>query len=33
MILNTAIGGTWGGKIEPETCPAEFQIDYVRVYQ
>ena len=33
MILNTAIGGSWGGKIAPETCPAEFQIDYVRVYQ
>ena len=33
MILNTAIGGSWGGVIGPDTCPAEFIIDYVRVYQ
>ena len=33
MILNTAIGGAWGGAIADDTCPAEFQIDYVRVYQ
>ena len=33
IILNTAIGGSWGGEIDPSICPAEFQIDYVRVYQ
>ena len=33
LILNTAIGGTWGGEIDDDTCPAEFIIDYVRVYQ
>ena len=33
MILNTAIGGSWGGSIGADTCPAEFVIDYVRVYQ
>ena len=33
LILNTAIGGAWGGEIADDTCPAEFKIDYVRVYQ
>lgn len=33
LILNTAIGGSWGGEIAEGTCPTEFQIDYVRVYQ
>ncbi|MDO5308269.1 MAG: glycoside hydrolase family 16 protein [Planctomycetia bacterium] len=33
LILNTAIGGAWGGEIDNKTCPAEFIIDYVRVYQ
>lgn len=33
IILNTAIGGSWGGEIADDTCPAEFLIDYVRVYQ
>ena len=33
MILNTAIGGAWGGEIADDACPTEFQIDYVRVYQ
>ncbi len=33
LILNTAIGGAWGGEIAEGTCPAEFKIDYVRVYQ
>jgi len=33
LILNTAIGGSWGGEIAEDTCPTDFQIDYVRVYQ
>ncbi len=33
IILNTALGGSWGGEIAEGTCPAEFLIDYVRVYQ
>ena len=33
IILNTALGGSWGGAIAEDTCPAEFLIDYVRVYQ
>jgi len=35
MILNLAIGGSWGGQkgIDPEMKKADMQIDYVRVYQ
>ncbi|MGI6400544.1 MAG: glycoside hydrolase family 16 protein [Thermoguttaceae bacterium] len=33
IILNTAIGGAWGGEIADGVCPAEYLIDYVRVYQ
>lgn len=33
IILNTAIGGAWGGEIADDTCPTDFLIDYVRVYQ
>ena len=33
LILNTAIGGAWGGEIADGICPAEYKIDYVRVYQ
>lgn len=33
LLLNTAIGGAWGGEIADDTCPTDYQIDYVRVYQ
>jgi beta-glucanase (GH16 family) len=33
LVLNLAIGGTWGGTVEPEIFPVEFEIDYVRVFQ
>ncbi|MDO4630254.1 MAG: glycoside hydrolase family 16 protein [Planctomycetia bacterium] len=35
LILNTAIGGTWGGQkgIDNAIFPCKFEIDYVRVYQ
>ena len=35
LILNLAIGGSWGGQkgIDDEAFPARFVIDYVRVYQ
>jgi len=34
IILNLAIGGTLGGIVTPDTeFPAEYLIDYVRVYQ
>lgn len=35
LILNLAIGGSWGGKkgIDDSLFPKTFEIDYVRVYQ
>ncbi|NLH16456.1 MAG: DUF3472 domain-containing protein [Phycisphaerae bacterium] len=35
LILNTAIGGSWGGQkgIDDAIFPQKFLIDYVRVYQ
>ena len=35
LILNTAIGGAWGGQkgIDDSIFPQKFCIDYVRVYQ
>jgi beta-glucanase (GH16 family) len=35
LILNTAIGGAWGGQkgIDDSIFPQRFYIDYVRVYQ
>lgn len=33
MILNLALGGDNGGDMEKATLPAEYIIDYVRVYQ
>jgi hypothetical protein len=35
LIINLAIGGSWGGKhgIDDSIFPQQFLIDYVRVYQ
>lgn len=33
LILNLAIGGNWGGEIDPTIFPVRYLIDYVRVYQ
>jgi hypothetical protein len=35
LILNLAIGGSWGGQqgIDDSAFPAQFVIDYVRVYR
>lgn len=33
IILNQAMGGTFGGAIAPNFSSATFEIDYVRVYQ
>ncbi len=34
LILNLAVGGTWGGAqgVEPNDFPTSFEVDYVRVY-
>jgi beta-glucanase (GH16 family) len=33
LILNLALGGNWGGKIDNSIFPARFLVDYVRVYR
>jgi beta-glucanase (GH16 family) len=35
LILNLAIGGSWGGQkgIDEKIFPQRFEIDYVRVYE
>lgn len=33
LILNLALGGNWGGKIDDSIFPARFLVDYVRVYR
>ena len=33
LILNIAVGGTWGGKIEEKDMPYQMDIASVRVYQ
>jgi beta-glucanase (GH16 family) len=33
LVLNLAIGGSWGGEVDPGIFPVEFIVDYVRVYK
>ena len=33
LLLNTAIGGSWGGDIDDSIFPQRFLIDYVRVFK
>lgn len=35
LILNAAVGGSWGGQkgVDPSIFPQQYLIDYVRVYQ
>ncbi|WP_206036176.1 glycoside hydrolase family 16 protein [Crateriforma spongiae] len=33
LLINLALGGTWGGKIDDSIFPQQYLIDYVRVYQ
>ncbi len=33
LILNTAMGGTFGGAIDPNFVQSTFEIDYIKVYQ
>ena len=32
LLLNLAIGGSWGGTIDDSVLPQKFEIDYVRYY-
>lgn len=33
LLLNLAVGGMLGGKVDRSALPAEYLVDYVRVYQ
>jgi beta-glucanase (GH16 family) len=33
LLMNLALGGDWGGKIDDNILPQQYLIDYVRVYQ
>ncbi|MBN2712778.1 MAG: glycoside hydrolase family 16 protein [Planctomycetes bacterium] len=33
LLLNFALGGNWGGKIDDKILPQKYIIDYVRVYK
>jgi beta-glucanase (GH16 family) len=33
LILNLALGGSWGGPMDDSVLPQQFLVDYVRVYQ
>lgn len=33
LLLNLALGGSWGGAIDDAVLPQQYLIDYVRVYQ
>ena len=33
LLINLAIGGSWGGKIDEAVLPQKYLIDYVRVYE
>jgi beta-glucanase (GH16 family) len=33
LLLNLALGGSWGGTMDDSVLPQQFQIDYVRFYQ
>jgi beta-glucanase (GH16 family) len=33
LIMNLALGGSWGGEMDDSRLPQQFQIDYVRIYE
>ena len=33
MILNVAMGGNFGGAIDPAFAESSMEVDYIRVYQ
>lgn len=33
LLLNLALGGSWGGEIDNTVLPQQYMIDYVRVYE
>jgi beta-glucanase (GH16 family) len=33
LLINFAVGGSWGGQVDPAVFPSKYLIDYVRVYR
>ena len=33
VLLNMAMGGTFGGTVDPQFTSAQYEVDYVRVYR
>lgn len=33
LLINLALGGSWGGEIDDSIFPQQYLIDYVRIYQ
>ncbi len=33
ILLNLALGGSWGGKVDDSALPQKYYVDYVRVYK
>ena len=33
LLINLALGGSWGGEIDDSVLPQRYLIDYVRVYE
>lgn len=33
LLINLAMGGSWGGKIDDDKLPQRYEIDYVRAYE
>jgi beta-glucanase (GH16 family) len=33
LLINFAVGGSWGGPVDPAVFPSKYLIDYVRVYR
>ena len=33
LLINFALGGSWGGRVDDSILPQRYEIDYVRVYQ
>lgn len=33
LLINLALGGSWGGTLDDKALPMKYEIDYVRIYQ
>lgn len=33
LLINFAVGGSWGGEVDPAIFPRRMEVDYVRIYE